>query len=815
MKLILWIVFVVLILLGGGVIYFVFKKRHKGHLGSLLKMTLFLVTLPRKQSKETEFQKSDFQSKIAAIEQFYNNFNNLKNSGWKKFIYGQPRITVEIGNTIEQKEVAFYIAVPKTWEQQAKYYLQGIYPQAQISISETDYNPYVPQGKTVGGYLLTSKSDLLPIKTYKELSIDPLAQLTNVLASIQEKEGAAFQIVIHPASQSIKSQGKAVIKRLQEGESFQQALHDSSLMQKLFKAISKLINQKKDKLQDEKNRQPDSKLIELIQTKQTSSLFEVNVRILASSQDENQAANILEGLKGVFDQFTLTQSNSFKFFQLKKKALKRFFFNFSLRAFDKRKRVILNSSELASLYHLSLEHLETPYIKKAQVSEKSLPIELTQKGPVQLGVASFRDKQQNIYFASEKDRRRHFYVIGQTGTGKTSLLQEMIRQDVQAGRGVGVVDPHGDLIEAILSYIPENRQDDVILFEPFDTERPVGLNMLEYQTEEQKDFAVQEMIAIFQKLFPPEVIGPMFEHYMRNAMLALMANKDDPGTLVEIPRIFTDTDFMEKKILEVKDPVVKQFWEKEWRKTTGQTRSDMLGYVVSKVGRFIENSMMRNIIGQARSGFDLSKVMNEGKIFLANLSKGQTGEVNSSLLGLILVSKFQIAAMRRGEMPEDQRKDFYLYADEFQNFTTDSIPTILSEARKYRLNLILAHQFIAQLQDNIRDAVFGNVGSIMSFRIGVEDAERLAKQFEPDFTGQDLVNLPNFEAVVKLVINNQVSPAFQVKTVPPQEGNINQISQLKKLSKDKYARNRLEVEQEIQKRANLGQFTELKKKLAD
>jgi len=263
---------------------------------------------------------------------------------------------------------------------------------------------------------------------------------------------------------------------------------------------------------------------------------------------------------------------------------------------------------------------------------------------------------------------------------------------------------------------------------------------------------------------------------------------------------------MDERLAKVEDIIVRQFWEKEWKKTTGQTRSDMLGYVVSKIGRFIENSMVRNIVGQAHSGFNLGKIMDEGKIFLANLSKGQTGEVNSSLLGLILMSKFQMAAMRRGNIPENERRDFYLYADEFQNFTTDSIPTILSEARKYRLNLILAHQFIAQLEDNIRDAVFGNVGSIMSFRIGVEDAERIEKQFEPEFVRQDLINLPNFESILKLMINGQISSAFRMKTIPPKEGDVLQITEIKEISKQKYARKKIEVEEEIAKRANLGKL---------
>jgi type IV secretory pathway TraG/TraD family ATPase VirD4 len=357
------------------------------------------------------------------------------------------------------------------------------------------------------------------------------------------------------------------------------------------------------------------------------------------------------------------------------------------------------------------------------------------------------------------------------------------------------------LIEDTLANIPKNRVDDVVLFEPFDQNRPVGLNMLEYDTAEQKDFAVQEMIAIFYKLFPPEIIGPMFEHYMRNAMLALMADRDNPGTLVEIPKMFTDPSFLQERLAKVSDIVVKNFWMKEWAQTTGNTRSDMLGYVVSKVGRFIENEMMRNIIGQGHSGFDLEEIMNGRKIFLANLSKGQTGEVNSSLLGLILVSKIQMAAMKRARISEKERKDFYLYIDEFQNFTTDSISTILSEARKYKLNLIIAHQYIPQLTEQIRDAVLGNVGTIGAFRIGAEDAEYLEKQFEPEFSRFDLVNLDNFNLVIKMMLNNKVSTPFKMEIYPPKQGNTRIVEAIKKISKLKYGKPKEIVEEDIARRS--------------
>jgi len=805
MTYLIWFIVVFII---GGLVFFsrkILKKRQKGHLGTMLGMSLFLIRLPQHEKKKEGETPQNFKEKISAIEQLYSSFSGIKSKGWKRFIYGTPRFTVEIANTIQQEEVGFYISVPRNIESQVKKHLQGIYPSAEIERCAKDYNPFVPHGQNLGGYLKLERNLLLPINTYMNLNVDPLGQITNTLSNILETEGAAIQLVLRPAHKHWHSNAKQAVKMLQEGKSLSDIQKETGLSSKLGKEAVGLITSQK-KAEEELKEAPkiDNVTLEQVQKKSQKMMFEVNLRILASSNDRTSAQRTLDSLIGAFSQYDSTQGNQFKYVDLKKQALKRLFYNFSLRVFNPRETIILNTEELASLYHLALENIKTPKIKRLRVAKSALPVELPNQGTLILGEASFRDEVKKVLFASEKDRRRHFYVIGQTGTGKTSLLKEMIRQDIEQGRGVGVVDPHGDLIESTLANIPEKRKKDVILFEAFDTANPCGLNMLEYVTEEQKDFAVQEMIAIFQKLFPPEVIGPMFEHYMRNAMLALMADKNNPGTLVEIPRIFTDDSFMEERLSKVSDPVVRQFWEKEWKKTTGQTRSDMLGYVVSKVGRFVENAMMRNIIGQAHSGFDLSKIMDEGKIFLANLSKGQTGEVNSSLLGLILVSKFQMAAMRRGGMPEEKRKDFYLYADEFQNFTTDSIPTILSEARKYRLNLILAHQFIAQLQDNIRDAVFGNVGSIMSFRVGVEDAETLEKQFEPEFSRQDLINLPNFEAVMKLMVDGQLSTSFRLKTIPPKEGDISQVNQIKEASRQKYARGRAEVEKDIQKRANLG-----------
>ena len=390
-------------------------------------------------------------------------------------------------------------------------------------------------------------------------------------------------------------------------------------------------------------------------------------------------------------------------------------------------------------------------------------------------------------------------------------MKYMSVQDIQNGEGLCVIDPHGDYIEDILPHIPKNRAEDVILFEPFDVERPMGLNMLEVFSEDQKDFAVQEMISIFYKLVTdPAMLGPMFEHNMRNAMLTLMADNEHPGTIVDIPRIFTDTEFQKYKIGKVTDPVVRAFWEKEMAKTSDFHKSEMLGYLVSKVGRFVENATMRNIVGQSKSSFNFREIMDNGKILLVNLAKGKVGEMNAKLLGLILVSKIQMAAMSRADIPEDQRRDFYLYVDEFQNFITDAFSSILSEARKYRLNLIIGHQFLAQLaqgagahgagSSDLRDAVFGNAGSMISFRIGVEDAETMAKEFAPVFNEFDLLNVDRFNAFVKLMINGTASKPFNMATYPllkPTAEQASTASAIRQLSRLKFGRSRLEVEEEI------------------
>jgi hypothetical protein len=802
-------IILLLVILSVGVVSCVLflRKRRIEYLAKSLDMVLFSVKMP-KYEKEGDKEKQDIKSIIGMMEQVYSNFLNLKEKNFiKKIFYPTPKIALEIASETGGQDIVFYVAVPSEIETNLEKYIQGVYPGAILKKIPKDYTVFEVEGKTAGSYLKLGKSVFFPINTYKNLEGDPLSSITNALSKINPDEGAAVQIMLKPSSFDIRDKGSAVLTEIAEGKTLESAV--ASVQQSKFaKFLSSVLEmilspKKKDEISEKpKEKIVDDVSIEAIKTKIQKPVFDANIRLVGVALTQERAEEILQHLGSGFAQFT-SNFNSIDAVAVKPRFLKKFIFDFSFRNFNNKQNIILNLEELSSMYHFPSTNIESPDLQWAKTKEAPLPTEIQEQGVNLIGKALFRGDEKNVCFANREDRRRHFYIVGQTGTGKSALLQEIIRQDIENGEGVGVIDPHGDLIENILANIPKDRIEDVVLFEPSDLKMPCGLNMLEWNTPEQKDFAVSEMIAIFSKLFPPEIIGPMFEHYMRNAMLALMADKDNPGTLVDIPRIFTDKEFMEHRLAKVSDPLVKQFWAKEWAQTTGETRSDMLGYVVSKVGRFIENEMMRNIIGQQKSGFDLAKIMDEKKIFLANLSKGQTGELNSALLGLILVSKMQIAAMRRGTMPEEQRKDFYLYIDEFQNFTTDTIATILSEARKYRLNLILAHQFMPQLTEEIKNAVIGNAGTIGAFRIGAVDAEFLEKQFEPEFSKRDLVNLDNFQFILKMMINNKISSPFKVSTIKPLDGNPQVASQIKRISKLKYSRQRILVEKEIMERMKL------------
>ena len=778
-------------------------------------MITLRVLLPKEslQAEGQTQQQVEPRQLIAPIESFMANLAGLRaERGWKAFWYGRrDHFAFEI--VAHEDIIAFYVTVTTDMRQYMEQQVQAQYADAFIEERE-DYNIFSPQGAIVGMQVKFTKSYFFPIKTYQDIEIDPLSAITNSLSRIKEIKngGAAIQFVVRSAHPRWHAAGNKLAREVKQGKKLQDAVKivtgnpAGTIMKSMVKTYKPQEEQQAQQQQFQGLSQFEEEAVARIQQKSSKSGFEVNIRIVVSAENHNIAERQLSSIADSFSQYAgYEYGNSFR--RTKPRNIKRFLNDFIYRNFNERNQIILNTEEMSSLFHFPLPISETPNILWLTAKQAGAPVNMPKEGIV-LGHNEYRGADTPVRI-QQKDRQRHMYVIGKSGSGKSVLISNLAKQDIDAGHGVCVIDPHGDLVDTVLSYIPDERLEDVIYFDPSDTERPMGLNMLEYKDEGQKDFAVQDMISIFMKLFPPEMIGPMFEHNMRNVMLTLMADTENPGTIIDIPAMFTNDDFQQYKVSKLKDQVVKAFWEEEMAKTADAQKSEMLGYLVSKVGRFVENEMLRNIIGQQKSAFDFRDVMDNKKILLINLAKGKTGEINSSLLGLIIVSKLQMAAMSRADLPEDQRHDFYLYIDEFQNFVTDSIATILSEARKYRLDLIIAHQYIGQLvEDNgstqIRDAVFGNVGTIISFKIGVDDAETLAAEFAPVFNEYDVINIDRFHAYIKLLIDNAAAKPFQMKTYPPPEGSQEKVAKLKEYARLKFGVEKAIIEEELSMRRNLG-----------
>lgn len=807
----LWILLVILALLVGAAILVRRYLHGRSRIPSALEYAVLEISLPR-ESWRQELEQKDWREILAGFETLWVTMGSLRPPGggfmggdWRRWWYGSAHhLSLEIVS--HQGQIHFYLAVPRTVRQLVELQIQAQYPHAHIE-EVVDYNLFTSQSHILATSMRLTKPAMYPLRTYKRLDSDPLFAVANVLSKVQTQEGAAIQLLMRPKRNSWQQPGRALARRIQDGNRGLASRGGGS-------GVAGFLTASLKSSYHDYSRQPTSsqlltpmeqELVKSLEDKGGKPGFDVNLRVVAASPLERNARVHLENIVNAFSQFTAPESGN----TLKPRGFQRggrMVHDFIYRHYRKAEQILLNSEEINSLYHFPLPDTPAPNVHWLAAKKASTPSELPTEGVV-LGHNLYRG-EDHVVRLQTTDRRRHVYIIGTTGSGKSVLMAEMAKQDIAAGQGVCVVDPHGSLVEEIMGSIPAERMHDVIMFEPADVDRPVGLNMLEAKTPEERDFAVQEMIAIFMKLFPPEMIGPMFEHNMRNAMLTLMADEEYPGTIADIPRMFTDKAFQQYKVAKVTDPMVRAFWEKEVAKTSDFHKSEMLGYLISKVGRFVENSMMRNIIGQPKSGFNFREIMDQRKILLVNLSKGRVGEVNASLLGLILVSKLQIAALGRADIPEEQRHDFFLYLDEFQNFITDSIATILSEARKYRLDLIMAHQYMGQLvqgaDTRVRDAVLGNVGTLVAFRIGVDDAEIMEKQFAPTFNAFDLVNQERFTAYARLLINNTQAPPFHLQTYPPSPGQIRMAQAVREYSRLRYGKDRRFVEHDILERTKLG-----------
>ena len=806
-------------------VFFYYYKRHVYHTKHVvprIESWVFLeILMPKEGAKENEDQrpKSEEEKKlmIAVGEQLFSTLSESgKNKGW---LLGKDYYSFEIVCT--DKKISFFVNCPKELQQLVEKQIQAQYPHAFIE-QVKGYNPFFKGAQIEVEELQLSKKYVYPFRTYKTTETDPLNALTNAMSKLQENEAAVIQYIISPAGTSWQYRPRKMALEIQQGKNPEMVEkgHFHQLMIGLGRSIGRSLSFSGSSNQ---NYQPShahkdlsgyaspiqltpmqQEIVKKLEEKASRPGYKVNIRLVTSSAIPGNANSHMRNLLASFLQYNMPPFNGLK---VKKRDKNDILKDYIFRVFRDSNSSILNTEEITSLWHLPTPYIETPNIKWLVSKKAPPPVNLPKEGLL-LGRNIYRGQETKV-FMQRDDRRRHMYVLGRTGSGKTEIMKYMSVQDIKNGEGLCVIDPHGDFIEDILPHIPKERAEDVILFEPFDMERPMGLNMLQVDSEEQKDFAVQEMISIFYKLVTdPAMLGPMFEHNMRNAMLTLMADEEHPGTIADIPRIFTDTEFQKYKLSKVKDPVVRLFWEKEMAKTSDFHKSEMLGYLISKVGRFVENSMMRNIVGQSKSAFNFREVMDKKKILLINLAKGKVGELNAKLLGLIIVSKLQMAALSRADMREADRPDFYLYVDEFQNFITDAFSSILSEARKYRLNLIIAHQYLGQLEQqagaqgaaskDLRDAVFGNAGSMVCFRIGAEDSEVMAKEFKPTFNEFDLVNIDRYNAYMKLMIDGTASKPFNMATYPLlRNGNDEQAKAIRQLSRLKFGRPRAEVEEEI------------------
>ncbi len=714
--------------------------------------------------------------KIDAAEQMFTGLYSLKNSGFfKSLMKPEHIITFEI--VAMKEDIAFYVTCPQQIRDLVEKQINGAYPTAMIEAVD-EVNIFSEKGRVSFASLELEKGNNFPIKTYKDLPTDGLSLLTSALSKMSEGEAAIVQILLQPI-----------------GNRWQK------------KARGYVAAQKKREADPEKaTYNHDPKEMEAIVTKAEKPGFRTSIRIVVNSTNETHAEMHLNNITGAFAQFS-SSYNNFKKSRIFIKQLFMIDFIYRYAPLLNRHSSILNSEELATIIHFPNKTVETPHIRWLNAKSAPAPAQIPHSG-LYLGKSIYRGQERKVYI-SEKDRRRHMYIIGKTGTGKSEFLKEMILQDIEAGKGVCAIDPHGEFVEDLLQLMPPERADDVIYFNPSDLDRPMGLNMMEADSEEQRHFVVSSIIGLMYKLYDPHrtgIIGPRFEHAIRNAMLTIMYHKG--STFIELVRALTDEKYVKEILPEVKDPVVRRYWTDQIAQTSDFHKSEVLDYIVSKFGRFVTNKTMRNIIGQPRSAFNFRKAMDEKKIILVNLSKGILGEEDAKFLGLILVPKVLTAAMSRQDIPMEHRHDFYFYVDEFQNYATEDFATILSEARKYRLNLVVANQFIGQIDEEVKNAVFGNVGTLVSFRVGVPDANFLQHEFAPTFNETDLANIEKYNVYVKTIVSNEPVPAFSMSLYKDMDAvqarmNPKQAEMIKELSRLKYGRDKEEVEQEIQSRSNL------------
>ncbi|MDO8513195.1 MAG: type IV secretion system DNA-binding domain-containing protein [bacterium] len=718
----------------------------------------------------------------------------------------QEHISFEIAS--QDKFTQFYVCVRKELKDFVEGQIYAQYPSVEIK-EVPDYTGIELEGMSSYATELTlSKEGVYPIKTFESFEVDPLAAITGVLSKVQGDERIWIQMLTRPVDDSWQDKGVQIVKNMRDGVkaggSIGQEIANAFLM--LFRELLMAVvsppkpeekkKEDKEKKEDKKLPAPVETAMAGIETKIQKLGFETKIRIMTVAHDDESAKAKMLAVIGVFRQFNTTNLNSFVSGKIVDG--EELLPVFQMRPFGDR-GYIFNIEELASIYHFPHMSVETPSIVWAGVKKGEPPAHLPIQGIVDddhmtiLAQTNFRHREQK-FGIKMIDRRLHMYSIGKTGTGKSTLMENMIYDDLIRGRGLAVVDPHGQTIDHILKFIPEERMKDVVYLNPADQSCPIGFNLLESVEADQKNIMASGLMSVFLKLWEGTFSARM-EYILRNTILALI---DYPrATMLGIMRVLNDKNYRKMILSYVKDPVILDFFYNEYEKYDPKFRTEAIAPIQNKVGQFLSSSTIRNIVGQEKSTINISEIMNNGKILLVDLSVGKIGEDNSTLLGSMMITKIQLAAMQRAHVPEEERRDFYLYVDEFQNFATESFATILSEARKYHLNLTLTNQYTAQVDEKVMDAIMGNIGTMVAFRVGAPDADLLAKEFEPVFETTDLINQPNRHIYIKMAIDGVTCPAFSADTLPPRVLEKSFGDEAIEFSQTTYGRPRDEVEQEI------------------
>jgi len=758
-----------------------------------LDMKLLEITLP--DMNDEEGNKKGLKELLGAMEQFYAGMHSV---GEGRQNYNRNHFTLEIALSEDSDNFVFYASIPSHKMDLFEKQLFGVHPNAKLVEVPDDYNIFSENGAISASYATLSHHKVYPIKLYDNIDHDPLNIILNIFTKLKKTgEGASIQFTICPEDDDIMREFHIILADVKDGMSVRTASSMTRQISKEFKSVVGELFFGPSKKKEEKK--VNDKAVENITEKMKSTIMATNIRIVASAEDKVRSKQILSEIESSFNQFTEADRNGFNFNHPLGDDLSQLIHDFIYRTFSDKYSMPLNLKELATIYHFPYGVISSQ-LKQAKAGISPAPIEMGSEG-ILLGINSYHGKDTPIYMSRE-DRMRHMYVIGQTGTGKTTILKNMIAQDIKNGDGCCFIDPHGSDIQDILSYVPKERIDDVIYFDPAYTARPMGLNMLEYDPKypEQKTFVVNELMSIFNKLFTKESMGPMFEQYFKNSAFLAMDDPESRATLLEITRILGNKEYRDSLCAKCRNPIVREFWANAEKTTGDQSIANFVPYITSKFDNFISNDIMRPVVLQEKSAFNFRELMDNKKILLINLSKGRLGEMNANLIGLLLVGKIQMAALSRVDMYGQKMNDFYLYIDEFQNVTTDSIASILSEARKYRLSLTVAHQYISQLEENIKNAVFGNVGSMAIYRISTEDASFIEQKFKPAFSASDIMKLDNFNSYVSMLVNGQPTKPFNMTShwsLTPKGNPSEVVEKIKELSYLKYGRPREEVEEEI------------------